>query len=73
MQCNIDQRGRKARIITGVIIDLVGVALLVTGIATGQLALIIAGGVTSGAGVFVIFEGVKGWCALRAVGVKTPL
>lgn len=73
MQCNIDQRGRKARIITGVIVDLIGVALLVAGIATGQLALIIAGSVTVGAGLFVIFEGVKGWCALRAVGVKTPL
>jgi len=73
MQCNIDQRGRKARIITGVIIDLIGVAVLVAGIVTGQLALIIAGGVTAGAGMFVIFEGVKGWCALRAIGVKTPL
>ena len=73
MQCNIDQSGRKERNITGVIIDLIGVSVLVTGIATGQLALIIAGGVTSGAGMFVIFEGVKGWCVLRAVGVKTPL
>ena len=29
--------------------------------------------VVSGVGLFVIFEGVKGWCALRAVDVKTPL
>ncbi|MEI6083385.1 MAG: hypothetical protein WCS70_03695 [Verrucomicrobiota bacterium] len=73
MQCNIDQRGRTARIVTGAIIDLVGAALLVAGILTGGLELIVAGAVVSGAGMFVIFEGVKGWCVLRAAGIKTPL
>jgi hypothetical protein len=73
MQCNIDQRGRKARIATGILIDLVGISVLVAGIVFGHVALIIAGVVTSGAGIFVIFEGVKGWCILRALGVKTPL
>ena len=31
MQCNIDQRGRTARIVTGAIVDIVGTLLILTG------------------------------------------
>jgi hypothetical protein len=73
MQCNIDQRGRKARIVTGVIVDAAGAILLITGALREDTALIIGGILTTLAGAFVIFEGVKGWCALRALGIKTPM
>ena len=29
-------------------------------------------GVLTGVGVFVLFEALRGWCVLRACGVKTP-
>lgn len=61
LTCNIDQRGSRARLQVGVITDVVGVSLLVAGVA-----LSVAGG-------FMIFEGARGWCALRAFGIKTPL
>jgi len=73
MQCNIDQRGRKARLVTGAIVDGLGVILLVTGIFRGETWMIVAGGVMSLTGSFIIFEGAKGWCAARALGFKTRL
>lgn len=73
MQCNIDQKGRRARLLTGVITDFIGSGLLIAGLVTGERALIVAGVVVTLIGMFVIFEGAKGWCALRAMGVKTPL
>jgi hypothetical protein len=73
LTCNIDQRGRRARSVTGVICDACGTGLLVGGILSSTLWLIITGGAISVAGAFMIFEGAKGWCALRAMGIKTPM
>jgi hypothetical protein len=73
LTCNIDRRGRVTRIVTGSIVDVCGAALVVTGVLTGERAMIIGGAVVSVAGSFMIFEGAKGWCALRALGMKTPL
>lgn len=73
MQCNIDQRGRKARLVTGAVVDCCGTALLVVGFLFHQSAAIVAGVVCCMAGVFMIFEGVKGWCVVRAMGFKTKL
>jgi hypothetical protein len=73
MECNIDQRGRTARIITGIISDLAGAVCLGFGILNDHLALMIAGGVLMVAGGFMIFEGIKGWCLARALGIKTPM
>jgi hypothetical protein len=73
MECNIDQRGRTARIITGAISDLAGSVCLVLGILNDSLTLIIVGGVLIVAGCFMIFEGLKGWCLARALGMKTPM
>ena len=60
---NIDTRGRIIR----------GLGALVLGIGA---ALVwqhsrIAGIVLCGASAFVAFEAVRGWCALRACGLKT--
>lgn len=73
MQCNIDQRGRKARLVTGAVVDALGVFLLVAGIYVGKKWLIVAGAIACLSGMFMIFEGVKGWCAVRAMGFKTKL
>jgi len=62
---NIDKKGRVAR-------GLAAAALLVgAGIAWATsvwLALVLFA-----AGIFVAFEALRGWCALRACGIKTKL
>jgi uncharacterized membrane protein len=75
MECNIDQKGRLARLYTGIIAIVFGIALaLLTYLSVipatlGWLA--VAGSIFGGA--FAIFEARKGWCIVRAVGIKTPL
>ena len=74
MQCNIDNRGRVARIITGLLTAAVGIGLVVAA-RLGSLppwALWVGLGCLA-AGAFSIFEGVKGWCVVRAMGFKTPM
>jgi hypothetical protein len=61
------------RLVGGVVFDLGGAGLLVAGVVSGLLWLIVLGGALSVSGAFMIFEGAKGWCALRAMGFKTPL
>lgn len=73
MQCNIDQRGRQARVVTGLLVDFVGVGLLVAGLVRDSPALWMAGAGLMTAGSLIVLEGVKGWCVLRALGVKTRL
>ena len=75
MECNIDQKGRLARLYTGIAAIVFGifVALLTfTGGAPATFGwLTVAGSIFGGA--FAIFEARKGWCIVRAVGIKTPL
>jgi len=73
LACNIDKRGRKARLMSGSVIVLCGLAGLLTGRRCHSSALLTAGILLALAGSFMIFEGVRGWCALRAMGVKTRL
>lgn len=74
-ECNIDARGKAYRLklgITGVVVGLVLAAVFYfAGIDSGVLRLIpmaIIGG-----GAFSIFEGLAGWCVVRALGFRTPL
>ena len=74
MQCNIDNRGRVARIATGILSAAVGAGL----IAAARLGSLAPWGLWAGlgfiaGGAFSIFEGVKGWCVVRALGFKTPI
>jgi len=71
--CNIDTRGRKARLVTGIAIDLAGLALALTGALNGDTKTLLTGVVLSLAGSFMILEGMLSWCALRALGFKTKL
>lgn len=73
LACNINQRGRKARLATGVIADLCGVAGILAGILGNSTGMLIAGIFLSITGSFMIFEGARGWCAFRAIGIKTRI
>lgn len=73
LACNIDQRGKRARLISGAIVVLCGGALIITGLIAKWKALLMAGIFLDVAGAFMIFEGTRGWCVLRAIGIKTPM
>jgi hypothetical protein len=72
MQCNIDARGKRVRLINGIVTLFVGVVLLFAwALRAGTTP---AWGVTIAAfacAAFMIFEARAGWCALRAMGFKT--
>ena len=75
MECNIDQTGRRVRLIIGMLSLLLGVVLVTlraTGTLTGTWPWIVAA-VAILMGGFAIYEGSVGWCAMRAAGVKTPI
>ena len=71
MQCNIDSKGKAVRLLLGLAVLLAGVLLLVFG-GTDGIFLGIGIGCLIG-GAFATFEGWSGWCAVRAMGFKTPL
>lgn len=62
---NIDGKGRLMR-------GLMGVALLV-GAAFSFGQSVWAGTVLTAAGLFALFEAVRGWCFARACGIRTRL
>jgi hypothetical protein len=71
MQCNIDQRGARYRLVWGIM------NLVVAGVAGGLAVwwhiwwLWIVAGVGVAGGVLAIYESRKKWCIMRAMGVKT--
>ena len=71
MQCNIDAKGKAVRLVIGLVTMGAG-ALVLTLLGTDPLPLGIAAGCLLGGG-FAVFEGWSGWCAVRAMGFKTPL
>ena len=60
--------GNKGRIVRGC-----EALVLLTGAGFGFTVSVWLGAVLLGAGVFVLFESLRGWCALRACGIKTKL
>ncbi len=74
-ECNIDARGKAYRFklgIMGVVAGLVlAAAFYISGIE-GEIPWLISLGLTGG-GAFAIFEAWTGWCAVRALGFRTPL
>jgi hypothetical protein len=87
--CNIDRRGRAIRSIAGAVTLLLGVALLIVrlrGLGGGEAegaalqefagrdaALVVGGIAACCGGAFMLFEGLVGWCAVRALGFRTPV
>lgn len=72
--CNITSRGRWARFIYGVLLIAAG-TLLCTFWAhqSGSLLRWIVSIACIGGGIFAVFEARMGWCAIRAMGFKTPM
>lgn len=62
---NIDDRGRLLRAITAMLLFLVAI-LLVRHVRWLALTVALSA-------IFVLFEAWRGWCALRACGIKTKL
>jgi len=75
MQCNIDSKGKAARLISGLLTVIAGVVLLVLaalGTLTGAWPWIV-GALAIVFGAFQIYEGWCGWCVMWAMGFKTPM
>ena len=75
MQCNIDARGKAVRLLTGIMVTLLGVLLVVlaaAGVLDAKWVWFVAAAFIATGG-FAIFEGWKGWCVVRAMGMKTPI
>ncbi len=74
LQCNIDARGKLARLIYGLVLVVLGAVLLIVWALP-------AGGFWPWAvtvmcllgGAFAIFEARAGWCVMRAMGFRTPM
>ena len=62
---NIETKGRVVR-------GLAALVLLLTAIVSFQLSIFV-GVILLVSGLFVLFEALRGWCALRACGVKTRM
>lgn len=62
---NIERRGRVAR-------GVIGFVCLVAG-AGAAFFVLWAGLILVAAGLFAIFEALRGWCLARACGVKTKM
>jgi hypothetical protein len=74
MQCNIDARGRRLRLINGIVTLAIGVVLLVTwAIPSGGWLAWTATAAVFASGGFMIFQARVGWCVVRAMGFRTPI
>ena len=72
--CNIDQRGKTLRLVMGAFIESTGLLLGVLWfLAILPPWTVWIAAATWLSGMFVIFEAVMGWCAVRAMGFKTPV
>lgn len=74
LTCNIDARGKLLRLWYGIALVVIGIVLLFAwALRSGTL---LSWAITIACvlgGAFAIFESRKGWCALRAIGIKTPI
>ena len=75
LECNIDAAGKYVRLLLGIstiIVSMPLVLITVFGVIDQTLGLVVISCMWAG-GSFAIFEGWAGWCAVRAMGVKTSL
>ena len=75
MQCNIDARGKRLRLISGVVCCAAGAVLgmLALVLHRGFWGLLLGGLALIAGGLFQVFEARRGWCAVRALGFRTPV
>lgn len=73
MRCNIDAKGKRVRLVGGLVtlaVAAVFAGLTLAGVVGGWGWAVAAAAAVGGG--FQVFEARAGWCALRAMGVKTP-
>jgi len=74
LPCNIDSRGKLARLIYGIILLLAGVGMiLLWAIPAQAITAWIISIATAAGGAFAIFESRAGWCVIRALGIRTRI
>jgi hypothetical protein len=72
LACNIDERGRTARLRFGLVFLILAVALsLLWALPTGSTLAWLVSAVLGAGGAFSLFEARAGWCAVRALGFRT--
>jgi hypothetical protein len=72
--CNINRKGRTVRLFNGVLSLIAAVTMGVFwAIPHGGLAAWVVTAIFLLVGAFSIFEATIGWCALRAMGIKTKV
>jgi len=70
--CNIDKRGRWARSILGIAL-MIGALLWHFAMPEADLWMHLLHLLIGLVGAFSLFQGLIGWCAVRAVGFKTSI
>jgi hypothetical protein len=74
LTCNIDARGKAARLRIGIGGSILGVILLLAwALPSGATLAWMVTIAILGSGAFCIFEARAGWCALRAMGIHTRI
>ncbi len=73
LACNIDRRGRIVRAVSGLVCLALGVAVLLLGGWLPGWLRWGGGALLAALGAFQLFEARKGWCAVRALGYRTPI
>jgi len=74
-ECNIDARGKAARLrlgIRGLVLGLILCALTLFEVIPSPFGWVITGCTIVGA-IFVTWEARMGWCVVRAMGLKTKI
>jgi hypothetical protein len=74
LTCNIDARGKFARLVWGLILIALAIALAIIWAwpAGGWIGWTVVG-LMAAFGAFGVFEARAGWCVARAMGMKTPI
>ncbi len=71
--CNIDAKGRLFRGLLGLAACVVAlIVLLAWALPSGAVLAWVLVAVVAGVGLFGLYESYHGWCAARALGIKTP-
>lgn len=74
LPCNIDARGKAARLIYGIVLLIVALVLLFAwALPGGSLWAWVVTVLCGLGGAFAVFEARAGWCVVRAMGFKTPM
>ena len=73
LACNIDRRGRVFRLAVGIACALAGMGAAVLAWWLHSLTLLVVGIAFVLAGAVCMWQGAKGYCIARAMGIRMPI